>query len=89
MYHSPIYSSTEINYLETVFIEEANKYWIPVFDEYKFKTIYENHQHTHKRSKLLKNNTIDIHGTLYIGDGSWGATVSDDEIMISDLIDNI
>lgn len=47
-----------------------------VFDKFEFSTIFENHKHTIKRSKRIKGNLENPDGTLYLGDGSWGAEVS-------------
>ena len=46
--------------------------WLPIFDKHQLTTAFEHHDHVFKRTKLLRNNQIDPHGTLYLGDGCWG-----------------
>lgn len=35
---------------------------------------FENHSHSYKRTKLLRDGKEDPTGTLYIGDGAWGVS---------------
>lgn len=72
-YHHPIYSSCALSDYEIYNFEEGSLRWLPMFDKHHFTTVYENHQHTLKRTKLMKANKPDDNGTLYLGDGSWGA----------------
>ena len=46
--------------------------WLPIFDKYHLTAAFEHHDHVFKRTKLLRNNAPDPHGTLYLGDGCWG-----------------
>jgi len=46
--------------------------WLPIFDKHRLTTAFEHHDHVFKRTKLLRNNQPDSHGTLYLGDGCWG-----------------
>lgn len=66
-YHVPVYPShrplTDKN------IAAVRTYWRPVFDEYGLTTAFEGHDHTEKRTKLLKGDKLDPNGTLYLGDG--------------------
>jgi len=52
----------------------GREHWAPVFDEMGLTVGFENHDHTYKRSHLLKGGRIstDGSGTLYLGDGCWG-----------------
>lgn len=36
------------------------------------KLSFENHDHSYKRTKRLKNNVEDVNGTVYLGDGCLG-----------------
>jgi hypothetical protein len=70
LYHVPMYPSRhpEDNALATL----LRKVWAPLFDQYQLTASFENHEHTFKRSKRIKNNVVDETGTLYLGDGAWG-----------------
>ena len=46
----------------------------PIFDKYKFTAIFENHQHTMKRTKPMRNSKFAEDGTIYFGDGNLGIT---------------
>ena len=76
-YHVPIYSGCEDfdqddkRYLYALF------HWIPHFDQYKVMTAYENHVHSFKRTKPLIGNIYRENGTVYVGDGSFGALLKD------------
>ncbi len=72
IYHVPLYPS----YRDFMghHSELGRKYWAPLFDEFELTVAFENHDHTFKRTKLLRNNAIATggNGTLYLGDGCWG-----------------
>jgi hypothetical protein len=70
VYHVPLYPSHR-DY-EGTGSQAGRLYWMPYFDAFNVTTCFENHDHTLKRSKLLKNGQEDPTGTLYIGDGSYG-----------------
>jgi len=70
VYHVPLYPShRDYEGGGSVAGREA---WLPLFDEFKLTTAFENHDHTFKRSKLLRGGKVDAAGTLYLGDGSMG-----------------
>lgn len=50
----------------------GRKHWVPLFDKFRLKAAFENHYHTFKRTKPLRNNRVDPKGTVYLGDGCWG-----------------
>lgn len=76
-YHVPIYSGCEDfdrndkRYLYALF------HWIPHFDQFKVMTVFENHVHSFKRTKPLRGNYARENGTVYVGDGSFGAIVEE------------
>ena len=70
-YHEPIYPACEFTYVETLNL--AKKYWVPIFDKYNVTVAFENHAHSLKRTYPLRDNKKSETGTLYIGDGAWGA----------------
>jgi len=80
-YHVPTYTAcTEGTDEDTIWVEESKKNWTPLFDEYSFDGVFENHVHMLKRTLPLKNGKHDEDGTVYYGDGNWGveATVCSD-----------
>ena len=70
-YHEPIYPGWD--YPRSEIEDLGRQYWVPLFDEYNVTVVFENHNHSLKRSYPLRNNTVSDTGTLYIGDGAWGA----------------
>lgn len=46
--------------------------WVPLFERYGVTLAFENHDHTFKRTKPIRNNEEHEDGVVYIGDGSWG-----------------
>mmetsp|Transcript_27168 Transcript_27168/g.24047 ORF Transcript_27168/g.24047 Transcript_27168/m.24047 type:complete len:238 (+) Transcript_27168:1215-1928(+) len=70
-YHSPIYPSCFPN-RDMVVQELGKKHWAPLFEEYNFTLVSENHNHGFKRTKRIKNGKADKKGVTYIGEGSWG-----------------
>ena len=63
------------SHLLSVPSQEGKKTWLPLFDKYKITTAFEHHDQTLKRTRLLRNNKVDLDGTLYLGDGGWGAEI--------------
>lgn len=70
IYHVPAYPSAR-PYTGTT-QTMIRDHWVPLFDKSTVKLVFENHDHTYKRTYPIKNNTIDQDGIVYIGDGSWG-----------------
>jgi hypothetical protein len=71
VYHVPLYPSHRE--FEGERSQLGRTHWLPLFDEYKLTAAFENHDHTLKRTHLLRDGKIALDGTLYIGDGSFGA----------------
>ncbi len=69
-YHVPLYPSHR-PFDRTISLEERNL-WLPLFDSYKVSACFENHDHTFKRTKILKGNQPSSEGTIYLGDGCFG-----------------
>ena len=72
VYHVPLYPSHRD--LMGYFSDEGRKHWAPLFDKHQLTVAFENHDHTYKRTHLLRNSepTKNDSGTLYLGDGCWG-----------------
>jgi hypothetical protein len=71
LYHVPCYPSYPGSFSGPQAVA-GRKHWVPLFDRYKLTGAFENHYHTFKRTKPLKNNKVDPAGTVYFGDGCWG-----------------
>ena len=70
-YHVPLYPSFRDP--EDSRNALLRKNWLSVFDQYHLDVAFENHEHTLKKSRLLRNHQlVDTQGTIYIGDGNWG-----------------
>jgi len=70
VYHVPLYPSSRA--YEGFGSAHGRTNWLPVFDKHRLTSAFEHHDHTFKRSKLLRENRPDPRGTLYLGDGCWG-----------------
>ncbi|CAI2361334.1 unnamed protein product [Moneuplotes crassus] len=72
-YHGPVYSACKQDaHFDHTVSDKGKKYWIPIFDRYNMTIVFENHTHSFKRSKRIKNGKEDSTGTLYLGEGNWG-----------------
>lgn len=71
-YHAPLYP----NYREYSGTWAANgrKYWMKYFDQYNLDAAFEHHDHSLKRTKILRGDKVTEKGTVYFGDGCWGKT---------------
>lgn len=76
-YHVPIYSVCESFDRNPERFLFALFHWVPNFDKYKVMTVFENHVHSFKRTKPLKGNSPNENGTIYLGDGAYGALISE------------
>jgi hypothetical protein len=70
VYHVPLYPSYRS--AEGGGSVKGRATWLSIFDKYHLTTAFEHHDHTFKRTHLLRENKIDPQGTLYLGDGCWG-----------------
>ena len=70
-YHVPLYpSSRKPDNPENVLLRVN---WLDIFDQHELDVAFENHEHTLKKSKLLRHDKVATsQGTIYIGDGNWG-----------------
>lgn len=70
VYHAPLYPShRDFDDWRAV---AGRENWLPIFDQYGLDVAFENHDHSFKRSKVLKGNQVADSGTVYLGDGSFG-----------------
>ncbi len=70
VYHHPLYPSSRP--FDEWQGEAGRALWAPEFERGGVKIAFEHHDHTFKRSKRIRNNTVDVSGVLYLGDGSFG-----------------
>lgn len=48
--------------------------WVPLFERYGIQAVFENHDHTYKRTYPLIDDSYASNGIVYFGDGTWGTT---------------
>jgi len=70
VYHVPLYPSHRA--FDGASSVKGRQVWLPIFDKHGLTAAFENHDHTFKRTHLLRENKPDPRGTLYLGDGCWG-----------------
>lgn len=78
MYHKPIRPHTKRKHTP----EQVYRDWAPLFAEYKLNLSFDGDSHMHKITYPLVPDPLgedgfrrdDKHGTMYIGEGSWGAS---------------
>lgn len=70
VYHAPLYPSHRD--FEDWRAVAGRESWLPLFDQYGLDVSFENHDHSFKRTKVLKGNAVSETGTVYMGDGSFG-----------------
>lgn len=47
--------------------------WVPLFEAHDLELVFENHDHTYKRTHPIREGAIDEeNGVVYLGDGAWG-----------------
>jgi len=69
-YHVPLYPSHRA--YDGSGSVQGRKAWLPLFDKYHLTTAFEHHDHSFKRTHLLRDNQVGTEGTLYLGDGCFG-----------------
>ncbi len=72
VYHVPLYPSYRA--YDGAGSAAGRNAWLPIFDKHHLTAAFEHHDHSFKRTKLLRNNQPNVNGTLYLGDGCWGQT---------------
>jgi acid phosphatase type 7 len=74
-YHGPILTACKQGaYFDEIVIKKGIEHWLPLFDKHNITVVFENHTHSFKRSKRIKNGEANQNGTYYLGEGAWGAT---------------
>jgi len=70
VYHVPAFPSFRDN--TNTHSTMVREHWVPLFEEFGIQLAMENHDHTFKRTKPIRNLNVDPEGVVYIGDGAWG-----------------
>lgn len=68
-YHVPAYPSHRAYSGAVSVAIRAN--WVPLFDEFGVRFVFENHDHAYKVTHPLKAGEKHAAGTRYLGDGAW------------------
>jgi hypothetical protein len=72
-YHVPAYPSSRDEDEDTT--PEIRQHWVPLFEQHGLDVAFEGHDHTYKRTYVLKAGSKDSTGVLYLGDGAWGTNL--------------
>lgn len=70
VYHVPLYPSHRA--YDGSGSAKGRESWLPLFDKHRLTVAFENHDHSFKRTPLMRGSQPDSKGTLYLGDGCWG-----------------
>lgn len=69
-YHVPAYPS--VRNPEGQVHRRVRDYWVPLFERYGLRVVFEKHDHIYKRTWPIRDGAISADGIVYIGDGAWG-----------------
>lgn len=69
-YHAPLYPNHR-GY-SGLWARRGRRHWGKLFDEYHLTVGFEHHDHTLKRTHVIRNKKVSQYGTVYVGDGCWG-----------------
>ena len=74
IYHVPAYPSfrRETDGENARIVPALRTNWVPLFERYGVRVVFENHDHTFKRTHPLLKGKVDPRGVVYLGDGCWG-----------------
>jgi 3',5'-cyclic AMP phosphodiesterase CpdA len=50
------------------------EHWVPLFEQHGVRLVFENHDHTYKRTVPIRDGEEREDGIVYIGDGAWGVS---------------
>jgi hypothetical protein len=74
-YHVPLYPS--VRPFDNGWSKKGREHWLALFDEHRLTVAFENHDHAIKRTVPLRGGRSHPEGTVYLGDGCWGAGARD------------
>lgn len=70
VYHVPAYPSYRS--FDERLSRLVRRHWVPLFERAGLTAAFEHHDHTYKRTVLIREGREDPDGVLYLGDGAWG-----------------
>jgi acid phosphatase type 7 len=73
IYHVPGYPSVRV--FDGEVSQRVREHWVPLFERYGVRVVFENHDHAYKRTHPLRGGERHPDGVVYIGDGAWGVGV--------------
>ncbi|MFA9478108.1 fibronectin type III domain-containing protein [Phycisphaerales bacterium AB-hyl4] len=73
IYHSPGFPSHR-DYNRTI-ARNVREHWVPLFERHNLTVVFENDDHTYKRTVPIRDEQEHPEGVVYIGDGAWGVDV--------------
>jgi acid phosphatase type 7 len=72
VYHQPAYPS--VRRFEGTTSARIRQNWVPLFEQFGVRLVFENHDHIYKRTIPLRAGQFDPSGVVFLGDGAWGVT---------------
>ena len=69
-YHIPAYPS--FRPFDGAASAEIRRHWVPLLERYGVDVVFENHEHTYKRTPPLSGGKASEGGVVFLGDGAWG-----------------
>lgn len=79
-YHVPVNPVCSVTTDDLSTHEQPQLYWVPIFQEHRFMTVFENHAHLFKKTYPLvdgQREDLNENAIIYVGDGNWGVTPND------------
>jgi len=70
IHHVPAYTSYR-SFADPM-SQRIRQHWVPLYESTGVKLVFEHHDHTFKRSKVLLGGVENAHGIRFLGDGLWG-----------------
>jgi hypothetical protein len=70
VHHVPAYTSYRP--FDDPISERIRRHWVPLYEDAGVQLVFENHDHTYKRTKPLRGGVEHPDGIIYVGDGAWG-----------------
>jgi hypothetical protein len=70
VHHVPAYTSYR-SFNEAI-SQRLRQHWVPLYESRGVQLVFEHHDHTFKRTKLLLGGVEHANGIRYVGDGLWG-----------------
>lgn len=69
-YHVPAYPSHRL--FDGPQSKRVRELWVPLFEQHHVDVVFENHDHTYKRTHRILAGKVDAAGVLCVADRAWG-----------------